>query len=417
MRLAPLMSQFTEQQNSTRFLLRVAYIGFAVTALWRPAEGQDCLFVLDQLNNSVVAVARASNKVIAKIPMPIDDCPQTPCHPMPTSLRVSADGTRAYVTRQDVNLVYVLDPVAKTVVDTATIDSGSSPTAASSAAALSPDGASLYVANLASKSVSVISTATNDLIDTVGVGNRPRAVAFTPDGTTVLVSNSAEATVTAIRTADRMVLKTIGVGAGPAGIAVAPNGGRAYVATSTDASVSIIDVPSLASAGTIAVGHAPRAIAFIPDGASAFVTNLLDATVSVIDVAAGMTSGDPITVGGAPVAIAVTPNGDTAYVANLMSNTISVIDTATRAVDTINGVPAPFDVALGPTCPAPDPTCTGDCDGNGEVVISELITGVNIALNNQSINVCSDFDADNSGGVEINELIAAVNNAQAGCNG
>jgi YVTN family beta-propeller protein len=186
-----------------------------------------------------------------------------------------------------------------------------------------------------------------------------------------------------------------------------------------------VDVLNLTANGTIPVGHAPRAVAFAPDGMSAFVTNLLDGTVSVIDTNSGTVSGNPITVGGAPVAVAISDDGATAYVANLMTNTVSVIDTATRAVDAIEGVTAPFDVALGPTCPPPDPTptptvgptCVGDCDGDGQILVNELITGVNIALNNLPITSCRAFDTNGSGQVEINELITAVNNAQSGCTG
>jgi hypothetical protein len=63
----------------------------------------------------------------------------------------------------------------------------------------------------------------------------------------------------------------------------------------------------------------------------------------------------------------------------------------------------------------PTPTCVGDCDGDGEVSIGELITGVNISLGNQQISVCPAFDANGDGQVGINELIQAVNNALEGC--
>lgn len=63
---------------------------------------------------------------------------------------------------------------------------------------------------------------------------------------------------------------------------------------------------------------------------------------------------------------------------------------------------------------APVP-CVGDCNGSGDVAVNELVTGVNIALGNLAIDVCTDIDVDASGAVEINELIAAVNAALARC--
>jgi len=63
----------------------------------------------------------------------------------------------------------------------------------------------------------------------------------------------------------------------------------------------------------------------------------------------------------------------------------------------------------------PPPSCVGDCDGDHMVAISELITGVNIALGSADISTCPAFDPDHDGMVAISELVAAVNNALNGC--
>jgi hypothetical protein len=60
-------------------------------------------------------------------------------------------------------------------------------------------------------------------------------------------------------------------------------------------------------------------------------------------------------------------------------------------------------------------TCVGDCNGNNEVTINELILGVNIALGNQPITACEAFDCQGTGMVPINCLIQGVNNASNGC--
>lgn len=59
--------------------------------------------------------------------------------------------------------------------------------------------------------------------------------------------------------------------------------------------------------------------------------------------------------------------------------------------------------------------CVGDCNGNGEVTIGELIKGVNIALDRAQIADCPSFDVDHDGKVAVNELITAVRRALAGC--
>jgi hypothetical protein len=59
--------------------------------------------------------------------------------------------------------------------------------------------------------------------------------------------------------------------------------------------------------------------------------------------------------------------------------------------------------------------CSGDCDGNGNVTVGELISGVNIALGHADVAVCRACDSDDSGDVKVGELVAAVNSALHGC--
>jgi YVTN family beta-propeller protein len=87
-----------------------------------------------------------------------------------------------------------------------------------------------YVAN--AQSVSVIDTATNKKVGTpipIPVGLAPLAVAVAPDGTRVYVTHTAGAagnTVSVIDTATDIVVATVGVGSFPLGVAVAPDGTR-----------------------------------------------------------------------------------------------------------------------------------------------------------------------------------------------
>lgn len=56
-----------------------------------------------------------------------------------------------------------------------------------------------------------------------------------------------------------------------------------------------------------------------------------------------------------------------------------------------------------------------DCDGDGNVGIGDLITGVAIVLGTADLASCAAIDADDSGSVTISELIAAVLQALDGC--
>ncbi|HVB06707.1 MAG TPA: YncE family protein [Acidimicrobiales bacterium] len=190
---------------------------------------------------------------------------------------------------------------------------------------------------------------------TFTVGTFPDAAAVTPDGKTLYVTNYASNTVTPIAVATGTVEKAIPVGAGPAGIAIAPNGKTAYV---TDAgsspigdTVTPINLKTHKALAPITVGGGPQGIVITPDGATAYVANAggivtgqnapLGHTVTPIDLKSGK-AGAPITVGNAPTALAMTPDGATVYVANTGSGSVTPLTVAGNSAGvpiTVNGSP------------------------------------------------------------------------------
>jgi hypothetical protein len=60
-------------------------------------------------------------------------------------------------------------------------------------------------------------------------------------------------------------------------------------------------------------------------------------------------------------------------------------------------------------------SCPGDCGGDGQVTIDELITMVNIALGTRNVSECSVGDTSGDGQITIDEIIQAVNRALNGC--
>jgi hypothetical protein len=69
------------------------------------------------------------------------------------------------------------------------------------------------------------------------------------------------------------------------------------------------------------------------------------------------------------------------------------------------------DLCAGAPCESPVTPTIGDCDTNGRVILSEVVTGVNMALGQTSMQECPDFDPDGNGGVSITDLIEAVHYA------
>lgn len=57
----------------------------------------------------------------------------------------------------------------------------------------------------------------------------------------------------------------------------------------------------------------------------------------------------------------------------------------------------------------------GDCDGDKQVTIDELLRGVNIALGNVPVDQCRALDANRDEQVTVEELVSGVNKALNGC--
>lgn len=59
--------------------------------------------------------------------------------------------------------------------------------------------------------------------------------------------------------------------------------------------------------------------------------------------------------------------------------------------------------------------CPGDCNGDGLVTVSELVTGVAIALGEVPVSDCEALDTNHDDAVSIAELLSAVAGALNGC--
>jgi len=59
--------------------------------------------------------------------------------------------------------------------------------------------------------------------------------------------------------------------------------------------------------------------------------------------------------------------------------------------------------------------CIGDCNGNNVVTVTEVVTGIDVALEVVPYASCSAFDANNDVKVTVDELVAGVHRALTGC--
>jgi YVTN family beta-propeller protein len=247
----------------------------------------------------------------------------------PSSVAVTADGVRAYVTNSAGTTVSVLDTATNTVTATVT------GLAAPQVVVIAPDGRHAYVSNQGAGTVSVLDTGSDTVTATVPVGAAPTGVAVSPNGSRVYVANFFGRTVSVIDAATNAVIATVPVGNRPTRVAVSPDGSRAYVTNRGSTSVSVLDTATNTVTATIPVGTWPHSVAFTQDGSRAYVTNEASSSVSVIDTASNTVTAT-IAVG-SPRGLTFTADGSRLYVANL-GGVIVEIDPGTNKVVHTTGV-------------------------------------------------------------------------------
>lgn len=256
------------------------------------------------------------------------------------------------------------------------------------AVAVSPDGATAYVTNYASDTLTPIDVATGRALPPIPAGPGPAGVAIAPDGATAYVTDAGSSplghTVMPIDLATRRDGTPIPVGAGPQGIVITPNGQMAYVADAgaivagqsgaVGDTVTPVDLATGKALPPIHVGNAPTAVAVSPDGATVYVANSSSGSVTPISVVAG-TAGTPVGVDGSPQALAFAPgDSSTLYVASAPS-AVAPGDTVTPVSVTTGTAGPPVKVCKVPAGLAiHGSTAWVSCAGSGALVPLDLAT-------------------------------------------
>lgn len=146
----------------------------------------------------------------------------------------------------------------------------------------------LLTVNQTAPSVSLIDTATSQVVAEAPVGQRPSALALTPDERTVLVTGTFSHDLTFLKLDGGKLekLATLKLGFEPRGVVVSPDGKLAYVALTTAHQVAVIDVEQRKEVERIAVGRWPRYLALTRDGKRLAVGCSGDGGVAVVDTEA-----------------------------------------------------------------------------------------------------------------------------------
>jgi YVTN family beta-propeller protein len=342
-----------------------------------------------------------------------------------------------------------------------------------SAVAATPEGGQVYVASALSNEVAVIDARLKRVQAKIPV-TAPSALAIDATSNRIFVGSSDESRggVAAIDRLTSSIVNSAALDAPVSALAISPDGSRVYAATGsgynapTPASIVVFNAETLAPIATISADTSFRALIFAGDGRAlyaakwqhafnevtggvAFIDPVGDRIQTIVDTDGGVLglaiSPDEQTIyapswyyllgeewstlavidtvsetvrTSVPIEragrIAITSAGDALYIAS--NEHVTVVDTETlETTSTIDAGVSLVDVAI-----APDPSCIGDCDGNGVVVIAELVTMVNSALaGDDAIDSCPAMPewCAMPGSHTISCLIGAVTSALSGCHG
>ncbi|HEV2238729.1 MAG TPA: beta-propeller fold lactonase family protein [Ktedonobacterales bacterium] len=212
------------------------------------------LFVTNFGESSVSVVDAARWRVRATITVPAS----------PHGIVLAPDGRTAYVACANGGAVAALDAASQALTWTLPLPDGARPYSV----ALSGDGRYLYAADNFAARLFVIDTAARQIIGTVPIGLRAALMARSADGATLYISNGASGTVSVLDLASDpahpTVRATVRVGTYPHGLALTADGRYLVVANTLGDTLSVIATATDTVIATIAGERYPNDVLALP---------------------------------------------------------------------------------------------------------------------------------------------------------
>lgn len=205
---------------------------------------------------------------------------------------------------------------------------------------LSPDFATLYVANAQSGTISVIDTASQRVIKTLAAnpGGRLNSLIVSADGNALYVSDAKAGSVEVLRLPEGEKMITIPVRQFPQRIALSSEHNRLYVVNSASNNVSVIDTATHTLLTNIPVNERPYAIVLSSDNSQAYVTSSQTHSLTILDLVT-QKAVDSIVLESISrlTNLVISPDGQYLYICDAISNAVVVVDTAAKTqVRTLN---------------------------------------------------------------------------------
>jgi len=213
---------------------------------------------------------------------------------------------------------------------------------------LSKDGTKLYVSNEDVKAASVINIASGKVEHIIAVGQEPEGVATAPDGARFYITCEAGGDVYAIETAGYTMVGHFKVNVRPRSMDFLPGGAIGFIPSESTGELNIIDTLNLKVSKVIALppGSRPMSVKVAADGQKVYVSTGRGGTVAVLD-SHTYELLSTIQVGTRPWGMALSPDGKFLYTANGPSNDVSVVDVAAnKEIARVKAGTSPWGVAI-----------------------------------------------------------------------
>jgi len=224
----------------------------------------------DKSADGVGIVDVAQKKVIGKILVGSD----------PEEFDLSHDGTRLYVSNEDIAAASVLNIASGNVEHI--IPVGDEP----EGVITTPDGKAFYVTGEANGKITVIDSSTYQVISSFSVKPRPRTMDFIPEKNLGFIPSESYGLLNIIDIANHKVIDSISLpdGVRPMGVKVSPDAEKIYLSGGRAGTITVLDANTYEVLNTIKVGTRPWGIELSPDGKFLFSANGPSNDVSVVDL-------------------------------------------------------------------------------------------------------------------------------------
>lgn len=369
----------------------------AFACLATSAYGAECVFVTSIEGNSVLALDAHSLRLAREISVGFG----------PVAIAAMRSRPEVLVANRLEGTLFVID--ADELVVEQSIEAGWLP----SDILISPDEEWVYVANGVGPPEEISNTVSQINLNShewfaLGFFFGPDSLAMNPSGDVLYVAGSAHIDVASLSLIDGVV-KHLGIEGNASHIVLTPDGRYLFAAGTgvPNGNLTVADTRT----GHVASFqmHRARHVAMSFDGSTAYVLSDGGTQVTPIDVGTGTFDAARILSRRVRQTL-VSSDGRFLYAVPLEDGVISRMDLASGIEVVSAQIDSPGEAVLADCLY----DCVGDCDRDGRVAISELVSGVRLALGVRA-NVCTQVDSNGDAVISISELVSAVTNALQGC--